>query len=295
MLKKELLRINAAAYLFLLPALIILILFTYYPTILSVFDSFFIKDNLRPEGVFVGMENYSYIFQDEVFQKVIKNNIIFAIGTVPTSMALAMFLAVKLNESSRLNSWMRTAFFYPTVIPLIAVANIWLFIYQPDYGLFARFFNIVGLPQIPWLNSVEWVMPAMIIMTIWKEAGFFMIFYLAGLQNIPTHIYESAQMEGASGWYVFRKLTFPLLMPTSLFVLIIAITGSVKTVDHIFVMTPGAGPNNASNLILYYIYQNRFSFGDIGIAATVSVILIAVLLLISAFNFFVLDRRIHYR
>ncbi len=294
MFKKERFRINLTGYLFLLPSLIFLILFTYYPTILSIHDSLYLKDNLRPEGVFVGLENYSYLLQEDVFQKVIKNNLIFALGTVPTSMALAMFFAIKLNQKTKLTQLMRTAFFYPTVIPLIAVANIWLFIYQPDYGLFARFFDFLGLSQIPWLNSEKWVMPAMILMTIWKEAGFFMIFYLAGLQNIPRHIYESAMMEGASGSYVFRRLTFPLLMPTTLFVFIIALTGSVKTVDHIFVMT-GGGPNNASNLILYYIYQNRFSFGDIGIAATGSVILIAILLIISLFNFFTFERRIHYR
>ncbi|KGX85661.1 carbohydrate ABC transporter permease [Pontibacillus litoralis] len=293
MFKKQTLKVNMYGYLFLLPALIFLILFTYYPTLLSIHDSFYLKDNLRPEGAFVGLDNYKYLLQDDVFQKVLWNNLIFAIGTVPTSIMLAMFMAVKLNKVTRINQWMKTSYFYPTVIPLVAVANIWLFIYQPDFGLYTRFADFFGLPDIPWLQSELWVMPAMIILTIWKEAGFFMIFFLAGLQNIPNHIYESASMEGASNGYVFRKLTFPLLMPTTLFVFIIALTNSVKTVDHIFVMTEG-GPNNASNLILYYIYQNRFTFGDIGIAATASVILIVVLLAISLINFFVLDRKIHY-
>lgn len=209
-------------------------------------------------------------------------------------MAIAIFFAIKVNHSSRINSWLRTAFFYPTVIPLIAIANVWLFIYQPSYGLFARLFDVFGLTQIPWLTTAEWVMPSMIFMTIWKEAGFFMIFYLAGLQRIPGHIYEAADMEGSSSWYVFRRLTFPLLMPTTLFVSIIALLNSVKTVDHIFIMT-GGGPNNASNLMLYYIYQTRFNYGDIGMAATLSTILIIVLLIIAAVNFFVVDRRIHYR
>ncbi|OGX68470.1 MAG: ABC transporter permease [Paenibacillus sp. RIFOXYA1_FULL_44_5] len=254
----------------------------------------FLKDNLRPQGVFVGLDNYKFLFQDDVFRQVIWNNLIFALGTVPTSMALAILIAVKLSGQQRINMWMRTAFFYPTVIPLIAVANIWLFIYQPYYGLMTRLFDTLGLPTIPWLTSVHWVMASMVLMTVWKQTGFFMIFFLAGLQNIPRHIYESADMEGASGWYIFRRLTFPLLMPTTLFVLIIAITDSVKMVDHIFVMTEG-GPNNASNLILYYIYQNMFAFGDIGLASTASVVLIVFLLLIAALNFFALDRRIHYR
>lgn len=294
MYKKEKLRINITAFSFLLPTLIILVLFTYYPTVLSFVDSLYMKDNLRPHGVFVGLDNYRYLLHDDVFRKVIRNNLVFAAGTVPFSIMLAIFFAVRLKASRRMNIWMRTAFFYPTVIPLIAVANIWLFIYQPDYGLMARLVHALGLPQVNWLGSAQWVMPSLMLMTVWKQTGFFMIFFLAGLQNIPPHVYESADMEGASGFSVFRRLTLPLLMPTVLFVLIIALTDSVQMVDHIFIMTSG-GPNNASNLILYFIYQNRFNYGDIGIASTATVLLILILIVIAAFNFFVLDRRIHYR
>jgi sn-glycerol 3-phosphate transport system permease protein len=130
-------------------------------------------------------------------------------------------------------------------------------------------------------------------MIVWKEAGYFMIFYLAGLQNISPDFYEAAQVDGVGRWTVFRKITFPLLMPTTLFVTIVALTNSFKLVDHLVIMTKG-GPNNASNLLLYYIYETAFSFWDQGIASTLTTVMIAVLLLFAVLNFFGLDKRIHY-
>ena len=134
---------------------------------------------------------------------------------------------------------------------------------------------------------------AMIFMIIWKEAGYFMIFYLAGLQNIAPDLYESAKVDGVGRWTIFRRITFPLLMPTTLFVMIVALTNSFKLVDHLMIMTKG-GPNNASSLLLYYIYETAFSFWDQGAASTLTVVMIAVLLLFAALNFLGLDKKIHY-
>ena len=138
------------------------------------------------------------------------------------------------------------------------------------------------------------MLPAIIVMTVWKEAGFFMIFYLAALQNIPPELNEAARLEGASRWYFFRRVLFPLLMPTTLFVLINAVLNSFKLVDHLFVLTKG-GPDNASNLLLYYIFESAFSFFDTPYAATLTVVLLGLLAAMAFFQFVVLDRRIHYR
>ncbi|WP_079908856.1 carbohydrate ABC transporter permease [Paenibacillus sp. 32352] len=286
-------RTNAFAWLLLLPSLLFLFLFTFYPMAKTIKLSLYQADLATPVPMFIGLDNYKHLAEDEIFWKVMSNNLWFAIGTVPTSIALAIVMAIFANKAMRGTGLVRAAFFYPTMIPMIAVANIWLFIYTPQYGLLSRLMKMISVGELQLLGSSQLVMWAMVIMVIWKEAGYFMIFYLAGLQNISPDLYESAQVDGVSRWTIFRKITFPLLMPTTLFVTIVALTNSFKLVDHIMIMTKG-GPNNASNLLLYYIYETAFSFWDQGMASTLTVVMIAVLLLFAALNFFGLDKKIHY-
>ncbi len=286
-------KVNMYAWLLLLPSLIFLLLFTFYPVIQTFILSFHQADLGSPEPFFNGIDNYKQMVEDEVFWKVLTNNIWFAIGTVPTSVALALAMALFANKAIRGKSFIRTAYFYPTVVPMIAVANIWLFIYTPEYGALSHVMEWFGKGDMNWLGDQTNVMWAMIFMVIWKEAGYFMIFYLAGLQNISQELYESASMEGASSWTVFRRITFPLLMPTTMFVSIIAFTNSFKLVDHLVIMTKG-GPDNASNLLLYYIYETAFSFWDQGMASALTIVMVVLLLLVAAFQFFGMDKKIHY-
>lgn len=284
-------RENGFAYALLLPSLVFLALFTFYPTLKSIYLSFF--SSTMGQKTFVGFGQYAQVFQDEVFHKVIVNNLILVIGTVPTSIILAIYFAIWVNNKMKGTSLLRAAFFYPTLIPMIAIANIWLFIYTPDYGLLDKFLGFFGIDGANWLGDPSWVMVAMIFMIIWKESGFFMLFYLAGLQNLPGEVYEAAKIEGASPLQVFRKITFPLLMPTTLFVMVIATTNAFKMVDHLYIMTKG-GPDNASNLLLFHIYETAFSYWDMGRASVLTVVLLVVLLGISIFNYAYLDKRIHY-
>lgn len=284
-------RHNLFAYALLFPSFIFLTLFTFYPTIKSFQLSFYSGPMTRLQ--FSGLDQYKEVLSDEIFRKVILNNIIFMIGTVPTSLFLAMYLAIWLNKRMAGSSLLRTSFFYPTIVPLIAVANIWLFIYTPQYGLLDNFLQLFGAGDNNWLGNPNTVMIAMILMIIWKDAGFYMIFYLAGLQNLPRDVYEAAEIEGAKPLQMFRHITFPLLMPTTLFVMIVAITNSFKNVDHLYIMTKG-GPDNASNLLLYHIYEAAFTNWDLGKAAVLTVILIVIMLGITAFNYLYLDRKIHY-
>ncbi|KMZ43670.1 MULTISPECIES: sugar ABC transporter permease [Bacillales] len=286
-------KVNMYAWLLLLPSLIFLLLFTFYPVIQTFILSFHQADLGSPEPFFNGIDNYKQMLEDEVFWKVLTNNIWFAIGTVPTSVALALAMALFANKALRGKSFIRTAYFYPTVVPMIAVANIWLFIYTPEYGALSHVMEWFGKGDMNWLGDQKNVMWAMIFMVIWKEAGYFMIFYLAGLQNISQELYESASMEGASSWTVFRRITFPMLMPTTMFVSIIAFTNSFKLVDHLVIMTKG-GPDNASNLLLYYIYETAFSFWDQGMASALTIVMVVLLLLVAAFQFFGMDKKIHY-
>lgn len=271
-----------------LPASVILVAFTHYPIIRAVLNS------LRDTGGEITASNYGMMLSDPIFWKVVRNNLLFVAGTVPTSIALALLMATWVNGKLRGRGFLRLAYFTPAILPMVAVAAIWLFFYTPGYGPIDTVLQAVGIPTRNWLGDPSTVLPALMVMTIWKEAGFFMIFYLAGLQNLSLELEEASQLEGASRWYHFRRVTFPLLMPTTLFVLVIAITNSFKQIDFLFVMTDG-GPNNASSLLLYYIYEVAFSFVDLKYAATLTVALVAILGVMAFGQFFVMDRRVHYR
>jgi sn-glycerol 3-phosphate transport system permease protein len=288
------LRIHLYGWLLLLPAAILLVAFTHYPTITSVIDSFFSTPRANRPARFIGLENYAAMIDDPVFWKVLWNNIWFAAGTIPASIALALLMAVWVNERIPGRPFLRMAYFTPTVLPMIAVANIWLFFYTPEYGLLDQLRGLFGGAGHNWLGSPSTVMWCLIVMTIWKEAGFFMIFYLAALQSLSPELGEAALLEGASRWYFFRRVTFPLLMPTTLFVMINAVINSFKLVDHLFVLTKG-GPDNASALLLYYIYEVAFSFWDTAYAATLTVLLLAVLIVAAIGQYVYFDRRVHYQ
>ena len=281
-------------WLLLMPAAILLIAFTHYPTVATVIDSFFSKGNPVRPSRFIGLDNYRSMAEDPIFWKVLANNIWFAVGTIPTSIALAIAMALLVNKALPGRGFLRMAYFTPTILPMIAVANIWLFFYTPDIGLIDQIAGLFGFSGHNWLGDPDTVLPAIIVMTIWKEAGFFMIFYLAALQHMPPELAEAARLEGASRWYYFRRVVFPLLMPTTLFVLINAVLNSFKLVDHLFVLTKG-GPDNASNLLLYYIFESAFSYFDATYAATLTVVLLGLLAFMALAQFFFLDRRIHYR
>ena len=281
-------------WLLLTPAAILLISFTYYPAVATLGQSFFSAGTALKPSIFVGVDNYRSMLEDEVFWQVLKNNLWYAAGTIPASIAIALLMAVWVNGKLPLRGFIRMSYFTPTVLPMIAVANIWLFFYTPGIGAIDQIANFLGLPTYNWLGDPDTVLGCIIIMTIWKEAGFFMIFYLAALQSLPPELEEAAKLEGASRWYYFRRVVFPLLMPTTLFVLINAVINSFKLVDQLFILTKG-GPDNASSLLLYYIYEVAFSFFDQAYASTLTVVLLASLAVIAIGQFVFLDKRIHYR
>jgi sn-glycerol 3-phosphate transport system permease protein len=177
---------------------------------------------------------------------------------------------------------------------MIAVANIWIFFYTPDYGLINQALQALGGKSQNFLGNPDLALMAVTVVAIWKEAGFFMIFYLAALQTLSPSYQEAAQIEGASKWYFFWRIQWPLLMPTTIFVLVNALINAFRLVDHIFVMTMG-GPNNASSLLLYYLYEVGFKFWDRGYASALTVVLLAILAAVGLAQFFLLDKRTHYR
>jgi sn-glycerol 3-phosphate transport system permease protein len=243
---------NLYGWLLLLPAMALLALFTHWPALATFIDSFWSTPKLRRASVFVGMDNYSSMLSDSVFWQALFNNLLFALGTIPISIALALVMAIWVNDRIVGRAAVRMAYFTPTVLPMIAVANIWLFFYTPQYGLLEQVLSLFGARAHNWLGSLETALACVIVVAIWKEAGFFMIFYLAALQQISPTLAEAAALEGASRFTFFRRVQFPLLMPTTLFVLVNAVINAFRTIDHIIVITR-CGPDNAMTLLLYYI------------------------------------------
>jgi sn-glycerol 3-phosphate transport system permease protein len=282
------------AWLLLLPAMTLLALFTHWPALATLIDSFFSTPRPRRAATFVGLENYRQIFDDPIFWQALTNNLLFAIGTIPVSIGLALLMAVWVNDRIAGRTLVRMAYFTPTVLPMIAVANIWLFFYTPQYGLLAQLLSGFGGASYNWLGSKDTALLCVTVVAVWKEAGFFMIFYLAALQQIAPSLGEAAVLEGASRWYFFRRVQFPLLMPTTLFVLVNAVINAFRTVDHIIVMTRG-GPDNATSLLLFRIYELGFGFWDTSLAAALTMVLLIGLGAIALAQYIFLERRIHYR
>jgi len=286
--------VHINGWLLVLPALVMIGLFTHYPIFSSLYHSLFSNGTPLNPAEFIGSENYVYLLDDEIFWKVLKNNLVYSMCTVPLSVVMALGMALLVNRNLKGRGLVRMSFFTPTVLPMIAVANIWLFFYTPEYGLFDQIFAFFGGDSHNWLGNPNTALFCLIFMVIWKESGFFMIFYLAALQQLSPELHEAGKIEGSGRWYYFRRVTFPLLMPTTLFVTINAVVNSFKLVDHLVIMTKG-GPDNASSLLLYYIYENAFSFWDTSYAATLTAVMVLILAIVTIIQFTVVEKRIHYQ
>ena len=281
-------------WLLLSPAALLLTFFAFYPSLATFWSSLFSRGTRRKPSAFIGPENYLDLMQDPTFWLVVKNNLFYAGITIPVSIFFALSMALWANSKISARGFVRTAYFTPTVLPMIAAANLWLFFYTPGFGVLDQIGALFGLPSVNWLGQPETALWAIIIVTIWKEAGFFMIFYLAALQTIPTDLKEAADIEGASRWTYTRRILLPLLMPTTLFIMVNAMINSVKLIDHLFILTKG-GPSDASKLILYYIWEMAFAFFDAPHAAALTILVLLTLGIVAAIQFFYMEKRTHYQ
>ena len=263
-----------------MPSLIFMAAFTVWPVFRSIWLSLTKYKLGMSAPEFIGLKNYISLAGSSLFWKVMGNTLFFALITIVPSMVVGLFLATLVNRKSRLIGFVRTSYFYPVVMPMIAIASIWMFIYMAKNGLLDQMLISMGLQPMNILSSKKTVLPAMAFMYVWKEAGYLMVFFLSGIQSISTDVNEAARIDGANSWTIFRKITLPLLAPTFLFVSTIALTNSFKLVDHVVIMTEGA-PNNASTLLLYYIYQQGFTNFNYGVPSALTVIMLGLLLVVS--------------
>ena len=229
----------ARPYLYILPTFFFLFVFTHYPILRTFYMSLFKWNLATPKREFVGFGNYVQAWSVPVFWEVLWNNIVFAMGTVPLTLALALALALLINQRIRGLTVYRALLFYPTMVPMAAAAMIWLWILTPNYGLLNYYGKWLGLPDIHWLGHSRLALWALVLVGVWKRVGYYMVIYLAGLQVIPEHLYEASIIEGATAWSRFWWVTFPLLSPTTFFVAIMAVIDSFQAIDQVYLMTGG--------------------------------------------------------
>jgi ABC-type sugar transport system permease subunit len=278
---------------FVFPNFLLLGVFVFWPIVYSLYLSFFKWNMIAPRKTFIGMMNYVNMANDPVFWQVLRNTLVLAASTVFVKLAMALGLAVLLNRKIRAKDSYRAVLFSPTFTTSVAVAMVWGWIFDPNFGLLRVFINAVGLRSPNWLGDVSWALPAIIIVVIWSGVGYDMVIFMAGLNNIPTELYDAAKVDGATPWTCFWRITFPLLSPTTFFLTIVSVIGSLKAFDVIAIMTDG-GPMNSTNVIVYYIYQNAFQWFKTGYASALALVLFVIIMTITLVQTRLARRWVHY-
>ena len=280
-------------YLYVLPTILGLILFSAGAVAVSFFMSFTQWDVISsPEWVW--LDNYVNLWHSDLFWEVFGNTLYFILLAVPLSLVFSLALALVANTGLRGITFFRTAYFLPVVSSMIAVALVWSWIFNPEYGLLNYLLRLLfGVRGPAWLDSTAWALPAMVIVTVWKGLGYSMVIFLAGLQNIPQDLYHAATIDGAGVWKRFRHITLPMLSPTTFFVLVITLINSFQVFEQTYVLTKG-GPANSTLTMSYYIYQNAFQFFQMGKAAALSYLLFAVIFAVTLIQFRIQKRWVFY-
>ncbi len=281
-------------YLFVLPTILGLIIFRLGPVVVAIWASF-TRWNIQTPAKFLGLNNYLELLSSETFWLVFKNTILFVGIFVPGVMILAMLMAVMVNQKLRGISFFRGLYFVPYITAMVAVAMVWNWIFATRFGILnymlVHIFHISNPPA--WLTDRTWALPALAIVAIWKQVGFQMLIFLAGLQGIPRSLYEAAAIDGANRGEQFFKITLPLLSPITFFTFVITVIEAFKTFEVTYAMT-GGGPNNASTTLAYYIYQNAFIFGRMGFASALAMFLLLFVSLTTYLSFRLKSRMVEY-
>lgn len=286
-------------YFFLAPNISGFLAFTALPVVAAFALSFFRWDLLTPPQ-YVGLQQYKeLLFSDPQFRRVVFNTFYFTFGTVPARVVLSLLLALALNQALRGITAYRVIYFMPVVSSLVAVALVWQWIFNGNFGILNSFLwglgNLFGIAVHPpdWLNSTRWAMPAVMVLNLWKNVGFTMTIYLAGLQAVPQELYEAAEVDGAGAWARFRHITLPMVSPTTFFVLVMSLIWAFQVFEEPYIMTKG-GPAFATTTLVHYIYLNAFRWSRMGKAAAIAWVLFAIIFVFTWLQMRYQRRWVHY-
>ncbi len=284
------------ALLFLLfvgPNLFFFAIFSFWPIIYSAYLSTRRWDMIAPVKPFVGLNNYRYLFTDDTFRLVLRNTVVFTGVTVGGTLALGLGLALLLNQPLRGREGAKAILFAPSLLSGAAISIVWIYLFDPRFGLIARMLDVVGVASPAWLADPRWAMPAVIIVSIWKDLGFTAVIYLAGLRTIPRDLYEAAKVDGAGPWWRFRSVTLPMLSPIVFFLGVTSLLNTIQSFDIIQVMTRG-GPVDSTTTLIYYVYQQGFVAFNAGRASAAAIVLFVAMLGITVAQMRWAERQVHY-
>lgn len=285
-------REGMAGFMFALPWLFGLLAFMFYPLLMSFYYSFCDYSVLKP-AVWVGGDNYSELFRDEVFWKTVKNTLFYASISLPLTMILGIGLAMLLNTNVKGMTVYRTIFFIPSLVPMVSLAMLWLWIFNGDYGVINTGLASIGIKGPNWLSDVAWTKPALILLSLWG-VGNAMLIYLASLQDVPTSLLEAAELDGANVWHKTRNVTLPMISPVIQFNMVMGIIGSLQVFAVPFVMFPGGIPARSTYFYSTYIYDNAFKYSRMGYASAMGWILFVVILILTLVALKLSNKHVHY-
>ncbi|MFA6004077.1 MAG: sugar ABC transporter permease [Elusimicrobiota bacterium] len=269
---------DRAGYLFVSPYVLFLLVFTAYPLIFSFYLVFHSWDLIQPPQ-FIGLSNFRFLLHDEEFGRALANTLVFLVIHIPLQLACSLAIALVLAEKIFAKAFFRAAFFLPVIISGAVVTILWQKLYATDTGIFNQVLAGLGLPPVRWLTSPQLAMPSIAIMATWKNMGFYIVLFLAGLLNIPGELYEASRVEGATRWQDFWHITLPLLRPTMLLVMVLSTLGAFSLFIEPYVMT-GGGPLNTTMSVVLYMYKHAFLFQHMGYAATVGLALASIIFVV---------------
>lgn len=292
--KKQRIRNFLHGLLFLLPSILLFSIFVFYPMIRTIYLSFFLTNASGETTVFVGLENYLNMFTSPIFLKSIQSTFLFVLYTVPATILISLFLAIIANEKLKGIGFFRTIFSSTMGISVAAASVFWMYLFNPTMGLLNQFLQSIGVESIGWLTDPTWALFSVSVTTVWMNIGFTFLVLLGGLQSIDSYLYESADIEGAGYFYKLRRITLPMLSPTLFFVLTVSIINAFQTFGQIDILTHG-GPQNETNLIVYSIYREAFVNYQFGSASAQAVVLFILILLMTALQFKLGERKVHYQ
>lgn len=282
--------------LFLSPAIVLLLIFMVYPIFRTMDMSFYTSYNYFKDEVYErGLGNYRYLLEDQEFQTALKNTVVYVLGVMPASILLSLLLAILLNSKIRFKALFQTIYFLPFVTSTVAIAIVWRWIYNSEYGILNSVLKLFGVDPIKWLLDPHWTMLSLIILGIWKSLGFNIIVFLAGLQNIDEQYDKAARIDGATTFQRVRRVTLPLLSPTIFFVCIITLINSFKAFDQVYALfSKSAGPLNSCLTMVYYIYEKFYNQFNYGVASAAVVVLYVIILVLNFIQFRIGKYKVHY-
>lgn len=278
-------------YLFIAPATIHLFVFALFPLLYTLYLSFFKVNLIKSESTFVGVDNYTYSFNDALFWNAMLNSLRYALFSVPLGMAVALGIAILVNQKLKGTTWFRTIYYIPAIASGVAIAMLWIYIYLPETGLLNTLLRSVGFgDKTDFLKDPAWAMWALVFMSIWVGLGPKMVLFLAGLLGVPASLYEAAELDGAGKLRSFWNITLPMLAPTTLFVLVTSTIGALQIFTPVYVMTQG-GPGDATDVVGYHIYVEAWKKFLVGIAASKSFVLLLVILAVAILQMRLMKRQ----